>query len=178
MPCACGSRKFPSLLFSARDADGDPGVWGPPLWAILHRIAGRVGNGENPVIDKDHAWHAEFLVNGLSTVLPCETCQAHCRAYLKAHPFSCGSLAGPALKEYVRDWLVQFHNAVRASKGQPLEVRDVGSLATLYEGPIPECDMNALMAHVAYGVRTRLVKADNWKRWSAVLKRFKLMLGL
>jgi hypothetical protein len=38
--------------------------------------------------------------------------------------------------------------------------------------------MNAFIAHVAYGVRTRLVKADNWKRWSAVLKRFKLMIGL
>jgi hypothetical protein len=178
MPCACGSRKISSLLFHARDADGDPGVWGPPLWAILHRIAGRVGTSESPVIDKDHAWHIEFLVNGLPNVLPCETCQAHCRAYLKTHPFSCSSLVGPPLNDYVRSWLFQFHNAVRESKNQPIEITNVGSLAALYEGPIPECDMNVFIAHVAYGVRTRLVKADNWKRWSAVLKRFKLMIGL
>jgi len=82
------------------------------------------------------------------------------------------------LSLYVRTWFFDFHNAVRASKSQPIEVTGVESLAALYSSSIQECDMNAFVAHVAYGVRTRIVKSDNWKRWITILKRFRLMLSL
>lgn len=165
------------LLFSSRDADGNPDTWGPSLWAILHRLAERVGRGD-PSSNRDHAWHIEFLVHHLATVLPCETCQAHCRAYLKTHPFSCGDRVNEDLSLYVRTWFFDFHNAVRASKSQPIEVAGVESLAAMYSSSIQECDMNAFVAHVAYGVRIRIVKTDNWKRWITILKRFRLMLSL
>jgi Erv1 / Alr family len=175
MGCGCGKRKGPVILIGADIADGNPDTWGPPLWAILHIIAERIGNGG---MDADQARDMAIIINLLPSILPCATCQSHMRTYLGLTPFVLSGLVGAPLQTYVRTWLLQFHNAVRTSKGQPIEITTLDQLTTLYgTEKIQSCQIQAVMSNVIYGVRSGLVKMDVWKRWNGIFQRLKVMTG-
>jgi len=178
MPCGCaGKRKgAATLLAEARDADGRPEAWGPSLWSLLHLLAERIGTSGAPFLDTDQARDMEVVVGLLPSLLPCSDCQAHCRAYLAAHPFT--PVRAASLNPYVRTYLLDFHNAVRQSKGQSLEVTDLDGLAALYrDQPLPSCYIETFGANVLYGIRAGLVKMETWKRWASVYKRLKVLVG-
>ena len=179
MGCGCaGKRKgAASLLAEAREADGKPETWGPPLWTLLHHLAERIGKSGAVFLDTDQARDMDTVVSLLPLVIPCAECQAHCRAYLAAHPFTSIKYTGSALSVYVRTWLLDFHNAVRLANGQPIEVTTIEALQALYHEALPPCHLEAFGANVLYGIRNGLVKMDSWKRWITVYKRLKVLLG-
>lgn len=179
MGCGCGKKKgVQTLLAEAREADGKPETWGPPLWAILHILASRIGKSGAPFLDTDQARDMEVVISMLPLVIPCAECQAHCRAYLARSPFSCIKLTGGDLSACARTWLLDFHNAVRASNGQAIEVTGLEGLDALYKDQaLQPCQIEAFGANVLYGIRNGLVKMDSWKRWIAVYKRLKVLLG-
>ena len=175
MGCGCGKNKSGVVLIGADSADGNPDTWGPALWTILHIIAERIGNGG---MDIDQARDIGTLIPLLPTILPCATCQTHMRNYLTLHPFVTSGLIGIPLQTYIRTWLLDFHNTVRTSKGQPIEITTLEQLSVLYgTEKIQECQLKSFMSNVIYGVRHNLVKMDVWKRWNSIFQRLKVLTG-
>jgi hypothetical protein len=182
MGCGCKKRGAVIIPIDNLDADGNPDKWGSPLWTILHILAENIGRTGNALVDIDQARDMDILIQNLHLILPCETCQAHCRTYIKSNPFTAVTFlkgkSGTELNTYVRQWLLTFHNVVRASKGQPIEITSLDVLAEHYSSQtIQECMYNTLVAHVAFGNRNRLIKMDNWKRWLTIYKRLKVLVG-
>jgi hypothetical protein len=129
-------------------------------------------------MDADQSRDISILVNLLSAILPCSTCQGHMRQYIAMNPFVVTGLIGADLRTYCRTWLLNFHNAVRTSKGQPIEITTLEQLAGLYgTEKIQDCQIQALSAHVIYGIRMGLSKMDTWKRWNGIFQRLKVMVG-
>lgn len=180
MSCGCGKKKKIANIFGYNEAaDGNPVTWGPPLWELLHMLAERVGRSGVPSIDVDQAILMDLLVQLLPSVIPCEECQAHCREYLAKHPFSAGKLkASDAISPFVRQWLFDFHNAVRSRKEQPLIITTLEQLATEYEGDkIQQCQVNLFLSNANYGVRNGIVKIDALKRWIVAFNKLKVITG-
>jgi hypothetical protein len=129
-------------------------------------------------MDADQNRDISILVNLLSAILPCSTCQGHMRQYVAMNPFVVTGLIGADLRTYCRTWLLNFHNAVRTSKGQPIEITTLEQLAGLYgTEKIQACQIQALSANVIYGIRMGLSKMDTWKRWNGIFQRLKVMVG-
>jgi hypothetical protein len=129
-------------------------------------------------MDADQNRDISILVNLLSAILPCSTCQGHMRQYVAMNPFVVTGLIGADLRTYCRTWLLNFHNAVRTSKGQPIEITTLEQLAGFYgTEKIQACQIQALSANVIYGIRMGLSKMDTWKRWNGIFQRLKVMVG-
>ena len=173
MPCGCGKKKGGNIVFDElANASGDPLVWGPALWSILHILAAHIGHLG---IDLDQARDFQVLVSMLPQIIPCLECQAHSRIYLVAHPFEPVKHV-TTLSVYVRTWLLTFHNAVRTRNDQPLEITTLEQLDELYNtDTIQKCQINTLVANVNYGIRNGILKAEPWKRWFTLLNRLKVM---
>ena len=86
-----------------------PGVWGPPLWAVLHRIGFHAGKAPEKLA-RDERREFEWLINHLETVVPCAECRAHIEEYRRGRRPS-------ALTEGGR-WIWEFHEAVNARLGK------------------------------------------------------------
>ena len=178
MPCGCGKKKnFANIFGYNESADGNPVTWGPPLWELLHLIAERVGRSGTPSIDIDQAILMDIVVQLLPSVIPCDLCQAHCRDYLAKHPFSAGKLKeSEAISLFVRQWLLDFHNAVRSGNGQPLIVTTLEQLTALYGSEkVQQCQVNLFISNANYGVRNGLVKMDVLKRWIVAFNKLKII---
>jgi hypothetical protein len=88
-----------------------PGVWGPHLWAVLHRIGFHAGKAPEKLA-RDERREFEWLINHLETVVPCAECRAHIEEYRRARKgFS------PASASASR-WIWEFHEAVNARLGK------------------------------------------------------------
>jgi hypothetical protein len=174
MPCGCGGkRKGGNIVFDERAAaTGDPLVWGPALWSILHILAFRIGHQG---MDMDQARDIQVLVTMLPQIIPCTECQGHSKTYLAANPFEPVKNVD-TLSVYIKTWLLIFHNAVRTQKGQPIEITTLEELDALYANEtIQKCQLNTIIANVSYGIRNGIVKVDAWKRWFTILNRLKVM---
>ena len=174
MGCGCKKGKL-TLVVDHSKADGQPETWGPAIWAMLHIIACRIGKSS---IDVDQIREMEFVLGHLPTILPCPTCQAHMRSYLVTTPFRCDTLRGEELNTYARTWMMNFHNTVRRTKGQAVDILTLEKYNELYAAEtIQECHINTMMGNVTFGIRNGLVKIDNWKRWVPHFNRLKVMVG-
>ena len=182
MSCASCARKrkgTPAAFFAeALAASGNPEHWGPALWSILHILANRCGRSGNLSLDLDEARAFEFIIGNLPLILPCEECSSHARIYIAGNPLRCSERKGGELAACIQTWLLNFHNAVRLRKHQAIEINTLEGLQAHYAGDaVDEGDMKVLTANVVFGVRTMLVKADNWKRWYTQFQKLRLVLG-
>jgi len=182
MGCGCRKKIGGSnhILFPEADsANGDPSNWGPALWAMLHCIAERIGLSASASIDIDQARAMETVITLLPTILPCPECQAHCRLYIQTHTPNWIPLRGETLRTTVRQWLLDFHNSVRARKEQPITVNTLDDLSREYAGcNIQSCQTTLLAANVAFMIRLSVVKMEAWKRWNVHFNRIRVLVGL
>ena len=101
-------------------------IWGPALWSLFHTLAAKSGKkagiraGVTIESEEKRIWRSLLLA--FRSTIPCPACQKHYNEYLIAHPLA------PVLdgkqgdwSSQLRAWFYTFHNAVRSSKGQPLE---------------------------------------------------------
>jgi hypothetical protein len=93
-------------------------TWGPLVWTVLHGLAEK-----SDVIVKPHtiAYTARQwirLLEALPMSLPCPICQTHATEWVKAHPVQ-PLLKLVSLKEWLVDWIYNFHEAVNALRGAP-----------------------------------------------------------
>ena len=101
-------------------------VWGPALWSLFHSLAGRAGKkaglraGVSVGAEEKRLWRSMMLA--FRSTIPCPACQKHYNEYLISHPLA-PMLDGKNSDwgAQLRTWFYTFHNAVRSSKGQPLE---------------------------------------------------------
>ena len=101
-------------------------VWGPALWSLFHSLAGRAGKktglraGVSVEAEEKRLWRSMMLA--FRSTIPCPACQKHYNEYLISHPLAPmvdGKSSDWASR--LRTWFYTFHNAVRSSKGQPLD---------------------------------------------------------
>jgi hypothetical protein len=142
---------------------------------VLHILAEHIGTLS---IDLDQARDFDILIGNLSQVLPCATCQAHCKAYIAANPFDAAKNAKVVgeLAPYVKTWLMNFHNAVRTQNGQSIDITTLEQLTGLYaEEKVQQCQLTIIVMNARYGIQQRLIKTDTWKRWYTVLNHLKVI---
>jgi hypothetical protein len=181
MGCGCGKKRTGTVHFMGKDAGQmpEPEEWGPILWKYLHCLAEKLGTTGNTLINTDQTNHIEILITSLHQVLPCTECQAHAAAYIASNPFpTVKGLSGDNLRTIVRTWLFNFHNSVRARKGQPIIVNTPEECASVYAGCfIPKCEYTFFVQSVAYAVRQGWVRIDNWKKWYSHSERLRMISG-
>ena len=89
-----------------------PGIWGPKLWQVLHRIGYYSKFPINDVLHKDATRELDWLIQHLETIVPCSECRQHIESYRKSHPI-CNCPEGEG------KWIWEFHNAVNERLGKP-----------------------------------------------------------
>jgi len=180
MSCGCGRRgpASPAQLIPQEQLLA-PTEWGPILWRYLHCIAEKIGTSGNKVIDTDQANYTETLLTMLPQILPCTECQAHAAAYLAGNPLpTLKGLYGSDLQAMTRSWLFAFHNAVRASKQQPIMISSIEECQATYVGcAIPKCSYTAFIQSVAAAVRQGWVRIEHWRKWYSNSEKIRLITG-
>ncbi len=158
-------------------------TWGPLFWKLLHLQATRLGQlnrfgAVDPMVDEDSANNFTYLLNNLHAVLPCKECGAHARAYVLANKFKPRGLQGDALRTYVETYLLTFHNAVRARKGQPITITTVAEYhATWATAKIISCDEEDLKLILDYGKTYGILDYTSLTKWLNVFRRQRLLLN-
>ena len=111
--------------FSLMEGPAIP-VWGPALWSIFHSLAARTGKKTGVLVgvsiesEEKRLWRSMLLA--FRSTIPCPACQKHYNEYLNTRSWLAifdkkGSEWGSA----IQTWFFAFHNAVRSTKGQPLD---------------------------------------------------------
>lgn len=180
MPCGCG-KKNGSVHFmgSSKSDEPVPEEWGPIVWKYLHCLTEKLGNTGNKIVDQDQANYIETLITNLYLVIPCTECQTHTAIYIAGNPFpSLKGIYGDELRRTVRNWLFNFHNYVRRTKGQPIILNSAEECANHYAGCfVPKCEYTLFVQNVAYAVRQGWVRIDNWRKWYSNSERIRILSG-
>ena len=152
--------------------------WGPTVWKLVHVLSSRLGEA-GEMGDADAANGMFFVVNRLYEVLPCADCQRHAREYIAEYKFAPRGLTGAVLRNYVEKWLLDFHNAVRVRKAQPILVSTVEEYHELWRPQrfLP-CEDEALTLYFNYGKMFKIVDLSKITSWLNQLKRLRLLLGV
>jgi len=181
MGCGCGKKNGVAAPTPVLQTDQllAPTEWGPILWKYIHCIAERIGASGNKIIDTDQANYTETLLTMLPLIIPCTECQTHATTYLAANPVpSLKGLYGAELRQIVRVWAYDFHNAVRAMKEQPILISSVEDCQTFYSTiSVPKCEYTAFIQSVAAAVRQGWVKIENWRKWYSNSERIRIITG-
>jgi len=180
MPCNCGKNKGTvHFMGQANSNIADPLQWGPILWKYLHGLAEKIGMTSN-IIDTDQANYMEAIITSLHLIIPCTECQAHTAFYISSNPFpSLKGLHGEQLRSTVRNWLFNFHNAVRISKGQQITLNTPEECIRLYTGVVlSKNDYMFFVQNVAFAVQQGWVRIDNWRKWYSNSERLRLITNI
>ncbi len=180
MGCGCGKKKaLAAAIVAGTVIDSiDAEDWGPVYWKILHLLGNRIGMIGDAISDTDQARAMEFLVGHLGDVLPCDECQIHAAAYIAAHPIQWLGLRASVLRGTVSLWLLQFHNAVRERKGQPIMISTLAEYEAAYnEETIQPCEVDVITRAATYAINHQIVKVAIWKRWFTEFKKLRLSVG-
>jgi hypothetical protein len=89
-----------------------PGIWGPRLWKVLHRIGYYSKFPVSDVLRKDARREFDWIIQHLETIVPCPECRQHIESYRKSHPIC-------DYPEGVAKWMWEFHEAVNERLGKP-----------------------------------------------------------
>jgi Erv1 / Alr family len=101
-------------------------IWGPALWSLFHTLAAKSGKktgiraGVTIESEEKRIWRSLLLA--FRSTIPCPACQKHYNEYLATRtwlvPFE---TKGAEWGSKLVAWFFAFHNAVRSSKGQPID---------------------------------------------------------
>jgi Erv1 / Alr family len=187
MPCGCSRRggsnqgSVSSFFMGGQNAQhlSEPPQWGPVLWKLLHCLTEHIGKSGSSVVDTDQANYMETLLTMLPLIVPCSECQAHAASYLDSHPLpALKGLYQQQLRDTIRLWLFEFHNAVRTQKGQTIIVQTPEECSALYAGcNVARCDYNSFIQSVAAAVRQGLVRMDHWRKWYSYSEKLRIITG-
>ena len=181
MPCGCGKKNTGTVHFMGQVSTDipDPVEWGPIIWKYLHCLTEKIGFSGNPLVDNDQAGYMETLISTLHQVIPCPECQSHASSYIGANPLpTLRGLKGDVLRNTVRNWLFNFHNHVRTTKGQPIQVNTTEACRELYTGCfVPKCEYTQFVQNVAYAARQNWVKIDIWRKWYSTSEKIRILIG-
>ena len=138
-----------------------PAEWGPNAWELLHGIAERIGNQTNKFLILDEQNELKLTLRQFGALLPCQKCQGHYREWVRrSSPDT--SLYGEYLKEEVRTWLFNLHEAVNRSNES-----DPGITLDMLEVRYKSIDLRAaatrLRSVYQRGVQSGALNPTEWK---------------
>ena len=178
MSCNCGKTRDVIHLMGQLNLNASELLeWGPILWKYLHTLAEKIGMSGNNIVDTDQSIYIENIITTLHLIIPCAECQSHAASYMSTTPFpNIKGLKGEQLRSTVRIWLFDFHNSVRARKGQPVLLNTAEDcIGTYSRYIITKNDYMLFIQIVAYAVRQGLVRIENWRKWYSSSERLRII---
>jgi len=179
MPCNCGKKKSASVEELTPLLIQEPPEWGPVLWAYLHSLAERLGTSGSKIVDTDQATYMEGMIQLLPLVIPCTDCQQHASSYAQSNPLPpLKGLYDTTLRVTTRQWLYDFHQAVRKQKDQPTLVASAEECAVMYQTRlISKADYQRFVQTVANAVKQGWVRMDHWRKWFSYSEKLRILSG-
>lgn len=111
MPCSC---QVPGPAYPENKE------WGPFVWNILHGLAERVGGVVYDLYKNDERRAWLVFIPAIGSMLPCEECRGHFKAWLADHPItSIQTMPYGDLKLFIRTWFWSLHENVNQRLGKP-----------------------------------------------------------
>jgi hypothetical protein len=179
MGCGCNKKKA-TTYYSEKGKDAsDPSLWGPYLWKYLHCLTEKIGQINNASIILDQARNIDYIIHNLPDIIPCQECQQHCKNYfIISPPPKLVDTEISQIKSSLRKWLLDFHNAVRTRKAQPITiVTEEDYIASYKNCFMPRCDYNELSEYITFAIRQKWVKIDAYKKWKSYSEKLNLLIG-
>jgi len=132
--------------------------WGPPLWRILHTLAEHLGRHTVPLLIADERRSSIQFFKALETVLPCEKCKKHYRAWRLKNPPE-KFVAGEELRVAVRNWLWALHSEINRENGVQTEpaLEDMPALYGNYNKTAMLADVRLVYSIFEKGIILRTV---------------------
>jgi hypothetical protein len=138
-----------------------PAEWGPNAWELLHGLAERVGNHTNISLIRDEHNELRLTLRHFGALLPCKKCQLHYREWIhKSLPNT--SLNGEYLKDSVRIWVFNLHNAVNSRNDVTSEIT-IDIVKDRYNTIDLRAAATRLRSVYQRGVQTGVLKPEEWK---------------
>ena len=155
--------------------------WGPALWGIFHTFAERTG-GQRTALKEDEEkrrWRS-FLMS-LRACIPCPRCKKHYEDYIRTHPVDgLFRLKGADWGIALRQWLWTFHNEVRVSSSQPVDI-PFEQVSELYGSiPIEQIQLwkQTLQDNIRKGMFLRLYIRDDMMHCIRLLEELYICLSV
>jgi hypothetical protein len=140
-----------------------PSEWGPNAWSLLHGIAERIGNDTLLPIIRDQQNELRIVLRDFWTLLPCKTCQTHYREWIRSHnPEEFIHTTGEDLRNSMRLWVFNFHNAVNQRRNVTHHIREE-YLKILYSRVNLRQEAMILKSMYARGIQSGALKPEEWK---------------
>ena len=92
---------------------GNPEVWGPAYWFVLHNAASKYPLKAPPI------WQDRMkqFILGIPVTIPCEKCYVHATAYIEKHYNELNSVVSG--RDNLFEFFHTFHNHVSKRLGKP-----------------------------------------------------------
>jgi hypothetical protein len=104
---------------------GDPNVWGPAFWFILHNSAARYPFKASPLC----AERMKGFILGMEVMIPCEKCADHATAYIEKNWYRMDEIVSG--RKQLFSFFHSFHNYVNKRYGKPeMSIEDAYALYT------------------------------------------------
>lgn len=93
---------------------GDPNVWGPSFWFILHNGAYHYPKKASPIAKEN----TKGFIIGIPNMLPCKSCSIHARKFINERKNILDDIVSS--RENLFKFYVDFHNAVNLRTGKKI----------------------------------------------------------
>jgi hypothetical protein len=113
-----------SLVQNIKHKFSGKGLWGRPLWFILH--LGSIYYPENP--NQSDKLMMKSFINGLPIMIPCLECRKHAFDFITSNQININRAISN--REFVFKFFVDFHNHVNKMTGKP--IMDYNTAINLY----------------------------------------------
>ena len=90
-----------------------PGIWGPRLWEVLHKIGYHYENTSpaTEILRRDARRELDWIINHLDTIVPCPECRHHIESHIKRYPI--------VSEKNIGRWIWNLHESVNEQLGKP-----------------------------------------------------------
>jgi hypothetical protein len=153
--------------------------WGPPLWRLLHTLAEQLGKQPVPSLSVDERRACLQFLHSIESVLPCEKCKHHYRAWRQKNPpTTFGN--GVELRNSVRTWLWALHSEINQERGIHTEPALI-EMPSLYGNCIKEDfvrDQRDVYSIFEKGIVLRTVHPIGLAVFKASLARLRKLINL
>jgi hypothetical protein len=158
--------------------------WGPALWTILHYLAERSGRPHAPnyhinrTFEEKRIWLS--ILSSLRICIPCPMCRTHYTAYLRANRVEpIFRLADDKWGEVLRKWFWDFHNEVRTSKNQALELtyEDSNTYYAAMTSVTYQQAKDTFIEHLRRGMFQRLYVRDDMTKCIRFIQELRVCLA-
>jgi len=151
--------------------------WGPRFWKILHTLAESSGSMTSPVLANDEADLWTILIKAQGFVMTCALCKNDYNNWRLTHKLvDLRTLKNGNLKNYLRTWLFNCHNAVNARNNKLVFTEK--ELITLYKKESISEPVKDIYEMFRVALERSQLQPEDVNRWKNVLTRLRILYGI